>query len=382
MKGNVLAMTNLPEETAVSLLAAAETQCLSRVVPVQRRVQVSNAEGSFPAVAQAAAQIGRLGEGDRFLVRCTRRGEHDWRSRQLERAVAAQLERTTGAIGECEAEVGWLVSIEVYQNLAFIGVNRPSQVLRKTLRRQRKYRPGERPLNRAEWKIKEALQEFGVSLRPEARVLDLGAAPGGWTRVLAAIVSEVVAVDPADLDPRVAALPNVRHIRARAEALEAIAATLCGRPFDLLTCDMNLDPSESAEIMCSLASLLKPGAPAIMTVKYMTRHRRRHEADARRRLAEEYCDINMKRLPHNAYETTAAMRRPPAGGSAAPSVEVSRPYRPGNLAAGGQACAGTHGGFLHEEDGSPADHQGRGDRRLPAHRPPGGCSNDLRRGRI
>jgi hypothetical protein len=125
--------------------------------------------------------------------------------------------------------------------------------------------------------------------------------------VLAGIAHEVVAVDPAELDPRVASLHNVRHLQCGAEEL-AGRDDLRGR-FDVMTCDMNLDPRESAAILCRLANALKPGAPAIMTVKYVTRQRRRHDSEARAILAERFDDIRMRRLPHNARETTAAMRR-------------------------------------------------------------------------
>ena len=54
-----------------------------------------------------------------------------------------------------------------------------------------------------------------------------------------------------------------------------------------------------------------------MTIKYMTHQRFRHEAEAGRALEEQYSDIRMKHLPHNAHETTAAMRRAPSGGVAA-----------------------------------------------------------------
>jgi len=221
--------------------------------------------------------------------------------------VALQLERLTGGRGEYEGEVDWVVSVEVYQTVAYVGVNRPGDVLHKTLRRQRKYAAGERPLNRAQWKIREALSVFGIELGPGAKALDLGSAPGGWAAVLAGIAGEVVAVDPADLDPSVMSLENVRHLRCRAE--EMLDGRLLRDSYDLLTCDMNLDPTEAARIMCSLAPLLKEGARAVMTIKYVTPERRRHEREARRRLEDEYEDIVIRRLPHNALETTAGMRR-------------------------------------------------------------------------
>jgi tRNA(Ser,Leu) C12 N-acetylase TAN1 len=307
MKGNVSLLSGVAEEEAVARVAAAETSCVGRVVPVQRRVTIGQHADCFSEVAAAAAQTGRIGAGDRFLVRCARRGRHEWQSRELERAVAAQLEQLTGGVGEYEAETDWVVCVEVYQSIGFVGVNRPALVLHKVVCKQRKYRPGERPLNRAAWKIREALDEFGIGLAPGARVLDLGAAPGGWTGVLASLAAEVVAVDPADLDPQVAALANVRHLRRRAEDPE-LRREVSG-PFQLVTCDMNVEPARAAEILCSLADLLEPGAWAIMTVKYVTRQRSRHRTEARRALSAMFEDIRMKRLPHNGLETTAVMRR-------------------------------------------------------------------------
>jgi tRNA(Ser,Leu) C12 N-acetylase TAN1 len=307
LKGNVLVQAEQEEGEAVSALRAADTRYLSRIVPVQRRLSLAREGSCFGEVAAAAAEVGRIGEGETFLVRCHRRGRHPWSSRDLERAVAQELEALTQGVGEYEREARWVVLVEVYQDLAYVGVNRPEDVLQKTLRHHRKYAPGQRPLNRAQWKIKEALKAFEIEVAPEARVIDLGSAPGGWAEVLAEGAAEVVAVDPADLDPRVAGRANVRHVRCRAEAL-ADQPDIAG-PFDLMTCDMNLDPVDSAGIMCRLAGLLREGAPAIMTVKYVTPERRRHEREAQEALGEQYEDMRIRRLPHNAYETTIAMRR-------------------------------------------------------------------------
>jgi len=281
---------------------------------VQRKVRVTGDASCFPIIAAAAVDVGRLGRGSRFLVRCRRRGRHEWHSRDLERAVARELEELTGAVGDYEAAVDWLVTVQVYQDVAHIGVGRPEDVVRKTVRRQRKYAPGERPLNRAQWKIREALEAFKIELPAGARVLDLGSAPGGWALVLAELAEEVVAADPGELDAAAAARPNIRHLRCRAEELPE-REDLRGQ-FDLLTCDINRDPSEVALIVCRMAPVLKPGAPAIMTVKYTTRRRRRHERTAREILSAEYEEIRMRHLPHNARETTAAMRRRNAGGRA------------------------------------------------------------------
>jgi len=315
LKGNVLVLTDLPEEDALARIAAAETRFLAQVVAVQRKVRLASDETSFPDIAAAAADVGRLALGETFLVRCRRRGRHEWQSRDLERSVAHRIEELTGAVGEYDAAADWLVTVQVYQDIAYVGVARPADALRRMPQRQRKYAPGERPLNRAQWKIREGLQAFGIELPPGARVLDLGAAPGGWALVLAELAEEVVAVDPADLDPTAVAHPKIRHLRCRAE--ELLERADLGGQFDLLTCDMNRDPSDVAKMLCRLAPVLEPGAPAMMTVKYVTPRRRQHERAVRAILSAEYEEIRIHRLPHNARETTAAMRRRGPGGPAA-----------------------------------------------------------------
>jgi 23S rRNA (cytidine2498-2'-O)-methyltransferase len=198
-----------------------------------------------------------------------------------------------------------IFAVQIFQDLAFMGLVRAEQMLSKPLRKMRKYAPGKRPISRAEHKLREIIDKHGLELPPEGRALDLGAAPGGWTRVLAEAMAEVVAVDPAELDERVRELANVRHLRLRAEEL---APEEVGR-FDVLCNDMNRDPDESAEPMCALAPLLEPGGLAVMTIKFVTRRRAEHIQEATEILAREYDQIRVARVPHNAKETSAVMRR-------------------------------------------------------------------------
>jgi len=67
----------------------------------------------------------------------------------------------------------------------------------------------EGPPSRAYLKLWEALTRLGRWPGPGETALDLGAAPGGWTWALAQLGCDVVAVDKAQMDPAVAALPNV-----------------------------------------------------------------------------------------------------------------------------------------------------------------------------
>jgi 23S rRNA (cytidine2498-2'-O)-methyltransferase len=67
----------------------------------------------------------------------------------------------------------------------------------------------EGPPSRAYLKLFEALTLLAARPGPGERCLELGAAPGGWTWVLAGLGAEVVAYDRAPLDPAVAAMPGV-----------------------------------------------------------------------------------------------------------------------------------------------------------------------------
>ncbi len=89
----------------------------------------------------------------------------------------------------------------------------------------------EGPPSRAYLKLWEALTRLGAWPLPGERCLDLGAAPGGWTWVLAKLGASVVAVDKAPLDPAIAAMAGVESRVASAFALDP-------EPVDWLVCDV------------------------------------------------------------------------------------------------------------------------------------------------
>ena len=78
----------------------------------------------------------------------------------------------------------------------------------------------EGPPNRAYLKLWEALVQLRHWPQPGERCLDLGASPGGWTYVLARLGAQVIAIDKAPLDPKVAAMPGVEWRGESAFALD------------------------------------------------------------------------------------------------------------------------------------------------------------------
>lgn len=78
----------------------------------------------------------------------------------------------------------------------------------------------EGPPSRAYRKLWEALVLAGSMPKPGDRCLDAGASPGGWTWALAGLGAEVLAIDRADLEARIAALPNVATMKHDAFTLK------------------------------------------------------------------------------------------------------------------------------------------------------------------
>mmetsp|Transcript_27343 Transcript_27343/g.73948 ORF Transcript_27343/g.73948 Transcript_27343/m.73948 type:complete len:283 (-) Transcript_27343:698-1546(-) len=123
-------------------------------------------------------------------------------------------------------------------------------------------------------KIHEAIEVLGLhQCKQQMRaVIDVGAAPGSWTSYLAATAELVVAIDPAELSPDVAALPNVHHLKMMSQdpqIASAISHTLGSEDVlvDVLTCDMNSHPLEACRAVKELIPFLKPGGICIMTLK-------------------------------------------------------------------------------------------------------------------
>ena len=70
-------------------------------------------------------------------------------------------------------------------------------------------------VSRAWLKLDEAIASFGIALTPGERACELGAAPGGSCQRLLEAGLEVVGIDPAVIDPRVANHPRFTHWRKR-----------------------------------------------------------------------------------------------------------------------------------------------------------------------
>lgn len=129
-------------------------------------------------------------------------------------------------------------------------------------------------LCRAGYKMEEVLA-LGRLSRAHRVVVDIGAAPGGWTAALAmepGVGRTVFAVDPAELDLqalRAAPGGSVVHVQLKAEeAVGEIEGMLGGGRVDAIVCDANLPPAEAlARLIEPFRRLCGEGAALVLTCK-------------------------------------------------------------------------------------------------------------------
>lgn len=72
------------------------------------------------------------------------------------------------------------------------------------------------PPSRAYLKLWELFTVYGVKPSPGQRVVDFGSCPGGWTWVLQQMGCNVVSIDRAPLDEKIAKLPRIQFMKTNA----------------------------------------------------------------------------------------------------------------------------------------------------------------------
>jgi hypothetical protein len=186
-------------------------------------------------------------------------------------------------------------------------------------------RSGARGINRSEFKLREAVEFFGIDISKVGSCIDVGAAPGGWTHYLSERGVVVIAVDVAPLlyemfpGKRLAVLEDwvelskysngydIIHVKAQLRVGSAPGG-LQARSAGMATIDANIEPEQSARLANSLAGLLRSGAPLVITLKLANGAPARYLSGIEQILSEKYGSIRIKKLPHNRKEVTLFAR--------------------------------------------------------------------------
>jgi 23S rRNA (cytidine2498-2'-O)-methyltransferase len=245
----------------------------------------------------------------RFSVQTRVFGDLPLKPFDVNQRVAAYVQDAAGPALDVRApeQVVSVVCVarEEDRSRAYIGASLAAHNLSDWAGGMRRFAREEGQISRAEFKLLEALEAFHLDLPPRGVALDLGAAPGGWTRVLRSRGQYVTAVDPGDLDPRLAQDSGVRHRRMTAEAY------LADEPdqFDVIVNDMRMDGRDSARLMVACAPLLYRHGWALMTLKLPEQRRAPVLDHAFAIVREAYAIVGARQLFHNRSEITVCLRR-------------------------------------------------------------------------
>ncbi len=155
-------------------------------------------------------------------------------------------------------------------------------------------------------KLVEAFAWLGTQPNEDDRVLDLGAAPGGWTWVCAQLGAKVVAYDRGKLDPALMQNPLVEHRREDAFADPPMHAATW------MLCDV-IDEPERAAGLVNQAAKSETVRALVVTLKLKRPIKIRRVRDIIAQLPHDTMTLRVKHLVHNKSEVTILGRRgPPA----------------------------------------------------------------------
>jgi 23S rRNA (cytidine2498-2'-O)-methyltransferase len=318
----------LPHDiTAVMRLAAEQRPIFVRhLAPVQAVIHLSNTESDIGELALAIAELptfALLERGQHFAVQ-TRllqtdmeaasagTNKHAYGSGHVNQLLAEAISEETGAV-ESIKKPQVVVSLLCTMEKAYLGISLTKDNLSDWPGGARHFAQTPEQISRAEFKLLEALEVFGVTLPSQGTALDLGAAPGGWTRLLLEAGMNVVAVDPAKLDARLAGQPHLEHYRGYAEVYleESIKRR---RKFDVITNDMRMDAREAARLLVEASTCLRPDGFIISVLKLPHATPEidpfKNLSEALRLLHRQFGIVQARQLFHNRQEVTVLTARP------------------------------------------------------------------------
>lgn len=303
--GTLLVAVDDPLHTLLPAWEAQPSIWVRHVHPVQVSVPLLPGEAGLARLVEAVEPLAaQLAPAQPFAVQSRLVGEGPWPQTRFDmnERLAAQLAAHSHA--PLNVPQPWQVlSLTATAERAYLGVSPVALNLSAWAGGQIRFAREPGQISRSEFKLLEALVVFDLMLPARGVALDLGAAPGGWTRVLHTRGLRVVAVDPAELDPRLVGIPDIRHVRVRAQKFNPGV-----QRFAVITNDMRMDASEAAQFMNYARDWLQPGGLGILTLK-LPEYRSAAVAEAALAiLAEAYVIVGARQLFHNRSEITAAVR--------------------------------------------------------------------------
>ena len=338
--GLFLVHSALTEDDFAALVEASHPIYTRHIFPVQTQIKleanIQDLENISLVIAEKVQAAG-WSPNIQYSVQARLAGEgsHPYSPFAIREAIVSKLAEL-GQGQENIKDSEQIVSVVCNEGQAYLGLSRPAQNLSGWAGGMRHYAKGPEQISRAEFKLLEALEVFDVDLPRRGTALDLGAAPGGWSRILLDVGLSVIAVDPAALDERLPATDLQSQSRKRTTSISAQPFHHAGiatlghyrgyaedylqqareehRRFELICNDMRMDALVAARLMVDFAPLLAPSGFALSSLKLPHETRKlKPTALVNRALAilgEAYGEVQARQLFHNRQEITVLLRQP------------------------------------------------------------------------
>ena len=191
-----------------------------------------------------------------------------------------------------------VISITEHKGILYGGVSETKYNLSRWLGGECRYNVKDL-ISRAELKLIEAIEVFNIDIKKYKTAIDLGCAPGGWSKVLLDNNIKVIGIDPANIDSRVLNNKNFTHFKDKVENFKNKEA------FDLIVNDMKMDFKKSIDITKKLLKNLNSNSVIIMTIKL---YKKDDIIESLKYLKNNFTILQKRQLYHNRNEYTVLIK--------------------------------------------------------------------------
>lgn len=248
--------------------------------------------------------------------------KHGYSAKDIEVRTGLKLEKLHYNINIIEPEM--LAYVVLLNGKWYSGYINYAKLTKKFVNPMRYYHI-KKKVSRSELKIWEAFDEFRISATGTA--IDLGAAPGGWSAFLAEKGLKVISIDNGDLNykailgeglkikkvdakkgidaQKLLETSDIIHIKS---GFKQAKTALKIKDVDILTDDMNIFCSDTADAIAMYKKFLKKDAILVVTVKCLSKNVPNYIARAKNMLGKLMEIKQIKVLPSNRQEITVFAR--------------------------------------------------------------------------
>lgn len=256
-----------------------------------------------PIPNQLEAIALRMNQQKTFSVQIRRNNVPSEAAQQLKREIQEYFEEKGYRIQTLHPEQ--VVSVFCTAERLLMGLSYAYENLSDWPGGMRVYAYREDTISRAEFKLLEAIECFPLELPTHGLAVDLGAAPGGWSKVMLEKGMHVIAVDPANLSPVLEHNPNLIHFKGLAQSfLQQNDKTV-----DLLLNDMRMDTLKSIRITNDMAPCVKAGGLVIITFKLPQKGKMALVNKGLHLISSVYSVLHARQLFHNRSEITVVAKK-------------------------------------------------------------------------